>query len=253
MQALLDTAETGRLYREGASLAIAGRPNVGKSSLFNALLRDARAIVSPHPGTTRDRLEELITLAGIPVRLTDTAGLRAAGDEVEQMGVAIARGALQAADIVLFVVDASQSLTDEDLTLARELEQLDRPVWLVMNKLDLAPAAQPPKWAHTCAGITRCSAKTGTGLHDLEQGLARLLLHGATLSPDQGMITRAHQRDSLRRATAALSRLLQNFPASPELLSIDLREALQALGEITGETTPDDILDAIFSAFCIGK
>ena len=254
MLELLATAETGRLYREGAAVAIAGRPNVGKSSLFNALLRDARAIVSPQPGTTRDRIEELITLSGVAVRLTDTAGLQTTHDEVERIGVQIARKALTNADIILFVVDASEPLREEDLRLAEELRALDRPVWLAFNKIDLAPAVEAPDlWREWMKGSSRVSALTGEGLAELEKHLGALLLGGAAISPGQGLITRAHQRDSLRRAAASLGQLLDNFGASPEFLSIDLREAVNALGEITGETTPEDVLERIFSSFCIGK
>jgi tRNA modification GTPase len=254
MLQLLATAETGRLYREGAGIAIAGRPNVGKSSLFNALLRDARAIVSPQPGTTRDRIEELITLSGVAVRLTDTAGLRTTHDEIERLGVEIARQALTNADIILFIVDASEPVTQEDLRLADELRGLERPVWLVLNKIDLVmQAVTPDSWREWLNGSSQISATTGAGLAELEKRLGALLLGGAAMSPDQGLITRAHQRDSLRRAASALERLLDNFDASPEFLSIDLREAISALGEITGETTPEDVLDRIFSSFCIGK
>jgi len=254
MLELLATAETGRLYREGAAVAIAGRPNVGKSSLFNALLRDARAIVSPQPGTTRDRIEELITLSGVAVRLTDTAGLQTTHDEVERIGVEIARKALTNADIILFVVDASERLREEDLRLAEELRALDRPVWLAFNKIDLAPTVEAPDlWREWMKGSSRVSALTGEGLPELEKRLGALLLGGAAISPDQGLITRAHQRDSLRRAAASLGQLLDNFGASPEFVSIDLREAVNALGEITGETTPEDVLERIFSSFCIGK
>ena len=251
MLELLGTAEAGRLCREGASVAIVGRPNVGKSSLFNALVRDARAIVTAQPGTTRDRIEEVITISGIPVRLMDTAGLRDAGDEVEQIGVRIARDALKSADIVLFVLDVCEPLCAEDERLADELRHLEQPVVLVMNKIDLAPGVSGPGW--TFAATCRVSAKTNEGLDGLEAAVARILLGDASVAPDQGMITRVHQRDSLRRAEGALRQLLDNYAASPEFLSIDLREALSALGEITGETTPEEILDRIFSAFCIGK
>ena len=250
MRALLSTAEAGRLYREGASIAIAGRPNVGKSSLFNALLRDARAIVSAQPGTTRDRIEETITLSGVPVRLVDTAGLRHAHDEVERIGVSVARDAMQSAEIVLLVLDASCPATEEDAALAEELRALERPVWVAWNKIDLASESLPPAGFR---GMTPISALTGEGLEALEKDLAGLLLGGAPIAPDQGLITRAHQRDSLRRAAEALERILARFGESPELLSIDLRDALNALGEITGETTPEDLLDRIFASFCIGK
>lgn len=254
IESLLATARQGRLYREGASIAIVGRPNVGKSSLFNALLRDARAIVSSQPGTTRDRIEELITLSGIPVRLTDTAGLRDTHDEVEQIGVDIARETIETADIILFVLDASAPRTPEDDALAQELAAMEQPVWMVLNKIDLATLETPfVEFESRFAGVTRMSAKTGQGLAELEDGLGRLLLGGTAFDPEQAMITRAHQRDSLRRAFEAIENALANFGQSPEFLSIDIRDADRALGEITGETTPDDVLQKIFSSFCIGK
>jgi tRNA modification GTPase len=252
MHGLLATADAGRLYREGVSVAIAGRPNVGKSSLFNALLRDARAIVTPHPGTTRDLIDEVITIEGVPVRLIDTAGLRAAEDEVERIGVDVARKALADAALILLVVDATEACA-EDRELAEELRGLETPFVTVLNKIDLEPNAMRPAWSSEELELCRVSALTGEGLKELEAALGRLLLGEAPIAPDQGMVTRVHQRDSLRRAANALERLLGNFEASPEFLAIDLREALQALGEITGETTPDDVLDAIFSSFCIGK
>jgi tRNA modification GTPase len=253
MAALLATAERGRLLREGAAVAIAGRPNVGKSSLFNALLRENRAIVTGAPGTTRDRLEETITVHGVPVRLVDTAGLRETDDEAEQMGVSIARDAVAAADIVLLVLDASTAPTDEENVLAGELAATDTPMVLVLNKIDLAPGAQPPSWEIKFAGVCPISARSGDGLPALEEQLARLLLGGNLALPEQAMLTRVHQRDSLRRAMDAVDRLLAGYGSSPEILSIEMRDALQALGEITGETTPDELLGAIFGSFCIGK
>lgn len=246
---LLSTAEAGRLYREGASIAIAGEPNVGKSSLFNALLRDARAIVSAIPGTTRDRIEETISLSGVPVRLTDTAGLRATDDEVERIGVDIAREAVRSADVVLYVIDAQAM----DETMPEALAGVERPVWVVMNKMDLALNATAPTWAEGLAGISRVSAHTNEGLHELETALGHFLLGSADIVPEKGLINRAHQRESLRQAQGSLERVLSNFAASPELLSVDVREALSALGEITGETTPEDVLERIFTSFCIGK
>ena len=258
MRALLDTAEAGRLCREGATVAIAGRPNVGKSSLFNALLRDARAIVSMHAGTTRDRLEEYVNIEGVPVKLVDTAGLRRTEHEVERIGVELAREALQSAEVVLFVVDASVPLTAEDHALAQELAALEAPVVTTLNKIDIAPAAQEAE-LETAGGrerfatIARVSALTNEGLKELEATVGRLLLGNAHLAAADAMLTRAHQQDSLRRAAASVQHVLDNRALSPEFLAYDLREALEALGEITGETTPEDILDTIFSKFCIGK
>jgi len=253
MRTLLNTAETGRLYREGASVAIAGRPNVGKSSLFNALLRDARAIVTAEPGTTRDRIEEVITIAGVPVRLTDTAGIRSGAGEVEQIGMDVARESFKTADIVLFVCDVSQPLTAEDEQFSTDLRSIETPIILVLNKTDLVDEAARVPWRVDFNAACAVSAATGAGLQELESAIGRLLLGDMSIAPSQEMLTRAHQRDSLRRAAKALDGLLENFGASPEFLSIDLREALGALGEITGETTSEDLLDVIFSSFCIGK
>ncbi len=251
MGRLLDTARAGRLYREGAAVAIVGRPNVGKSSLFNALLRDTRAIVSPLPGTTRDRIEEDASIGGVPLRLVDTAGLRDTADVIEQAGVDLARAALREADAVLFVVDASLPMTGEDLQLVEELGGATVPVIVARNKSDLAgshPCAEPEGFAETCL----VSAVTSAGLDMLEAALGRALL-GAAIGGETPMISRMHQADSLRRAAHCVDRALGCRDVSPELLAFELREALAALGEITGETTPEDLLDIIFGQFCIGK
>jgi tRNA modification GTPase len=253
MRELLRTADAGRLLREGATVAIAGRPNVGKSSLFNALLRDTRAIVTAQPGTTRDRIEDYITIEGIPVRLIDLAGIRQADDEVERIGVAMARETLGQADAILFVVDVSEPLTREDEKLARELSEADAPALLIGNKIDRVDSPTEPAWSKGFTATRFISALAGTGLPDLEQALAKLLLGDASVAPDQALVTRLHQRDSLRRAAEAVERLLGNFEASPEFLAIELKDAIQALGEITGETTPDEILEQVFAQFCIGK
>ncbi len=253
MEALLATAKTGRLLREGSRVAIIGRPNVGKSSLFNALVRDARAIVTAHPGTTRDLIEEVITLQGIPVRLIDTAGLRHTHDEVEQQGIAVARNAFRSADALLFVVARSEPFTGEDEELAHEILAMDIPAVLVLNKCDKADRPSLPSWTEKFHQAVEVSAHTMAGINRLEEVLGNLLLGDRTRVDGSAILTRAHQKDSLRRAKEAVERLLEHYDESPEFLSIDLREALSALGEITGETTPEDILDRIFSSFCIGK
>lgn len=251
---LLDTADAGRLVREGAAAVIAGRPNVGKSSLFNALLRDARAIVSAQPGTTRDRLEEYITIAGVPVKLIDTAGIREAGDEVERIGVEIAWQALDTAQLALLVLDATQPPAPEEAQLAKELCAREIPLVLVINKTDCAAAPPENPWPEIrFAAVCPVSATAGAGIKTLESAIAALLLGGAGIDAAQPMITRQHQKDSLRRAEDSLQRLFDARGVSPEFLALELRDALGALGEITGETTPEDILDAIFANFCIGK
>lgn len=253
MEHLLRNSQAGRIYREGAVIAIAGLPNVGKSSLFNLLLRDARAIVSARAGTTRDRLEEYINLAGVPVKLVDTAGVRQTDDEIEQLGVQIARDVIKTAHIALLVVDAALPPGEDDLALFQELAALTIPVVLVLNKCDLVDAPRVPDWADQATAQIGVSALTAAGLDQLEDTLGRLLLGGANVAADEALINRLHQQDSLRRSCDCLGRFLTGLDASPELLAVELQEALQALGEITGETTPDDILAMIFGAFCIGK
>ncbi|MBL7648072.1 MAG: tRNA uridine-5-carboxymethylaminomethyl(34) synthesis GTPase MnmE [Candidatus Hydrogenedentes bacterium] len=250
---LLRKSEAGRVYRDGAILAIAGIPNVGKSSLFNALLRDARAIVSAQAGTTRDRLEEYITLAGVPVKLIDTAGVRHTDDEIERQGVQIARDVQKSAQVALLVLDASRESKEEDSDLFQELIALEIPVVLALNKCDLVDEPRIPEWAREATAAQFVSALTGAGLSTLEETLGRILLGGANIAADEALVNRLHQQDSLRRAAACVERFLGGQGMSPEFLALELQEALQALGEITGETTPDDVLAAIFGSFCIGK
>ena len=253
MRKLYDTAEAGRLYREGASVVIAGRPNVGKSSLFNALLRDARAIVTHHAGTTRDVLEEVITIEGIPVRLKDVAGIRDTEDEIEQIGVDLARTTVSEADVAFFVVDGSEDLTDQDHSILAHLKEHGLPIILIANKADLPAKISLDDYAEDMSAILSVSALNTDGLIELERALAQLLKKGKDIVSDQGMITRVHQKDSLRRGIDALVRLQSNYDESPEFMSIDMDDALSALGEITGETTPDEVLGHIFNSFCIGK
>jgi len=251
IESLLATADAGRLLREGASVVIAGRPNVGKSSLFNALLRDSRAIVTAQPGTTRDLLQEAMLISGIAVRLSDMAGLRDSDDEVERIGVARAREALKEAALILFVVDAETGTVEDDQLLAHELSKTEIPLALIINKVDAA-SRRTITLEIPLAATAKVSALTGQGLPELEATIGRLL-GGASIAPDQALITRVHQKESLRRALDAVHRVESGFERSPEFLALELAEALTSLGEITGETTPDEVLEHIFGAFCIGK
>lgn len=253
MESLFANADAGRLYREGASAVIAGKPNVGKSSLFNALLRDARAIVTHHAGTTRDVLEEVISIEGIAVRLVDMAGIHETDDDVERIGVERAREALTESDVVLFVVDASAPLAEEDRRILDEVKAANVPTMLIANKIDLGISADLAAYGDEVTAVCEVSAVAETGLAEMEHALGVLLRDGSEFVPDQGMITRTHQKDSLRRGIEALKRLQGNYDTSPEFMSIDMDDALAALGEITGETTPDEVLGHIFNSFCIGK
>ncbi len=253
MAALLATFDAGRALREGVSVLILGRPNVGKSSLLNALLGEARAIVTEIPGTTRDTLEEQLVLGGIPLRLVDTAGVRDTSDPIEQEGVRRARSKAAAADLVLLVIDQSQPLRAED-RLALALAPLERTV-LVRNKGDLPGAATD----EALRGFTRqvtVSAKGGSGLEALQQQVIDFFTGDAGGALEEGVVlTERRHREALVLATTAVERFLA-APSAGEPLecqAMELREALAALGQITGETTADDILNEIFGKFCIGK
>jgi tRNA modification GTPase len=247
----------GKIVHEGITLAIIGRPNVGKSSLFNRLVERERAIVTSTPGTTRDLVSETVSLGGIPIKLVDTAGIRHALDEAESIGVQKSMEALADADLVLLVLDATQGPTAEDARLAAQLEQ--RSAIVIENKTDLrrsmqAAADMPSTNDLRHDGVVRTSALTGKGIPELR---AVILKHvsGVGTSRETGFLTNArHQKlvqDSLSALGAAETATHNRIPH--EMLLLDLYSALRPLDEITGATTTDDILNLIFSRFCIGK
>ncbi|TMB86791.1 MAG: GTP-binding protein, partial [Chloroflexi bacterium] len=268
-------SEQGRLYRQGLRTAIIGRPNVGKSSLLNALLRSERAIVTPIAGTTRDTVEEVANLRGIPLHLIDTAGITPSGDPVEQMGVQRSRSAAESADVVLLVFDGAEPLTGQDRQVSEELKIMGfgggadtalqastargtlRPVVVVINKADRERRLEIEKvhsmWPGAPFVVT--STLSGEGLPELEETVANLVLAGKTLHSESALVTSARHQEALRLAAehlqASLVPLDRGLPL--DFVSIDLRAAYDALGEITGETASDDLLDKIFSEFCIGK
>jgi tRNA modification GTPase len=253
MQRLLATFDTGRVLRDGVSVLILGRPNVGKSSLLNALLGEARAIVTEIPGTTRDTIEEQLVLGGIPLRLIDTAGVRDTHDPIEREGVRRAHDKAAAADLVLLVMDASQLLTAED-HMAIELAPPERTL-LVLNKSDLTRCCESPEFARFTRQVA-VSARGGEGLPALEAALVDFFCLAPAGALEEGVIlTERRHREALADAlTAVASFLTAGVAGTPqECLAMELREALASLGRITGETTPDDILEEIFSRFCIGK
>jgi tRNA modification GTPase len=241
----------GKLVHEGLTLAIVGRPNVGKSSLFNRLVERERAIVTATPGTTRDLVSETVALGGIPVELVDTAGLRATHDEAESIGVQKSREALADADLVLVVTDASQPAA-EDAELLRLVEERSHIV--VENKVDLAGRQQGAA-GRTRNGLVRTSALTGEGIAELRGEILRHVGGERGAQAEAGFLTNVrHQRlvrDSLAGLAAAERATGENLPH--EMLLLDLYGALSPLDEITGATTADDILNLIFGSFCIGK
>lgn len=248
---ICETYNTGRFYAEGVSLLLLGRPNVGKSSLMNALLGEERAIVTEVAGTTRDLLEEGLVINGLPIRLIDTAGIRNSVDPVESVGVERATRRLETADLVLVLVDGSIPLTEDDLQALALCG--DRPALLVLTKSDKGsfcdlstPVALP------CVSV---SSHTGEGLDQLRTTIFDLLVGTAARNDNSVLLTNARHKEAASKALDALRRFSDALGGgmSLEFLAADLREALSSLGEITGETTTDDILDSIFSRFCIGK
>ncbi len=253
LEDVLRGADLGRRAREGARLALVGRPNVGKSSLFNALLGESRALVAEIAGTTRDAVSERLDLGGIPVRLIDTAGLREAeGDQVvERLGIARTREELRAADLALLVLDASAPWTAADAE-AWALAS-DRPCVIAFNKSDLPRALAAPTALATAACI-EVSAHSGEGVATLRRALAAALVSGSSEDPASALVTNARHIDALRRAQLAIDEARDAAAAAPgEIVAGEIRVALAALGEVTGEAVAPDLLARIFARFCIGK
>lgn len=244
-----------RCWQEGAQVVLAGAVNVGKSSLMNALLGRNRALVTDIPGTTRDFLEELLDIHGLPVRLTDTAGLRQTDDPVENLGVARSRELMLAADVVLLVVDGSMGLTLHDRDIAENVER--QRLLLVWNKSDIAPQIRiSEEWRQRLAGIVTVSAREGEGLDELSQAIHAMVVAQNGQEPGAGELApNMRQTAALQRALGELNALKADIIAKMpyDVCSVRLDSAAAALAEVTGLDSPDELLDRIFSTFCIGK
>lgn len=255
IEALLAQAHTGKILREGLHTAIVGRPNVGKSSLLNALLHEERALVSQYEGTTRDVIEEQLLLGGVPIVLADTAGIRDTEDFVEKMGVEKSRQLLQEAELVLCVLDGSTALTAEDESILKAM--VSKPCLVIINKSDLPQQLElaPLKESFGADSVIEFSAKTLAGLEELTSWLQQYVYGSVGTLSDGAYIQNSRQENLLRQALAAVQ---EAQSAAAELLpydciEIDVRQALALLGEITGDTLQDEIINEIFSRFCIGK
>jgi tRNA modification GTPase len=252
IQELAGTYSSGRLLREGLKVAIIGRPNVGKSSVFNRLLRLERAIVTEIAGTTRDSITESISLQGIPISLTDTAGIRRASDRIEEIGVQRSHQAMADADLLVIVIDGSTDLLPEDLAV---LSQATKARHLVaVNKCDLPEAPGLENQLGGLSQVVHLSALTAEGLEHLTTAI--LAPFGTVDSEGVGLlVTDSRHYDLLRRTESSLEESLVGLRegSSEELVLVGLHNALKFLGEITGETTTEDILSEIFRTFCIGK
>jgi tRNA modification GTPase len=256
LQQLRASFAYGKIVHEGLTLAIVGRPNVGKSSLFNRLVERERAIVTATPGTTRDLVTETVALGGIPIKLVDTAGIRHSTDEAESIGIRKSYEALSEADLVLVVLDCTQEISGEDHELLETSSK--RRALVVANKTDLAPNTPPPVVNLKTADLKtfKTSAVTGAGIDDLRAAiLEQVSGQNARGEQETGFLTNVrHQRlveESLNSLQAAIHAIKQSIPH--EMIMLDLYGALRPLDAITGETTTDDILNLIFSSFCIGK
>jgi tRNA modification GTPase len=258
LKRMIDGARYGRILREGLKTAIIGRPNVGKSSLLNALLEHDRAIVTEIPGTTRDVIEEYLNINGVPVRIMDTAGIREVTDIAEREGVKRSIAAMQDADMVLLLLDGSEVLHETDMELIEKSKSKN--TILVINKTDLPQkvgAGLKPALAKSSIGdspIVRISAKQGTGLDELRNRITESII-ASHAEAGAHIVTNIRHARALEKALSSMDSFIRELAKRifPEFLSIELREALDAIGEIIGATTPDDILNRIFSNFCIGK
>jgi tRNA modification GTPase len=247
----LRTANEGQILRRGIRTAIVGRPNVGKSSLLTLLLGRDRAIVSPVPGTTRDTIEETANVRGLPVVFVDTAGLREAGDEIEVEGIRRSHEALARAELILQVLDASEPLTPADEKYLHEFAGRKR--ILVRNKLDLPARLVLPGSIE--APVVDVSCATGAGIEALKDRLKELVWAGEIRAEMLEVMINSRHQEALARARAATLRTIEALQAdlTLELVAMDLRIATNAIGEVVGKTTTEDVLDAIFNQFCIGK
>ncbi len=259
LEKLIESSHYGMILRNGLKTAIAGRPNVGKSSLLNALLEHDRAIVTEMPGTTRDVIEEYLNIQGLPVKIMDTAGIRTVENIAEKEGVRRSLMAMEDADLVLLVLDGSTELHDTDRELI-ESSDAENTI-LVINKIDLPQKIDHPVSPLTKGGIkggsipiVRISAKKGVGLDELKQQIVDTALRGRTECGTE-VVTNTRHVHALEKTSVSINSFISGVlkNVSPEFLSIELRDALDAVGEIIGITTADDILNRIFSNFCIGK
>ncbi|WP_022854889.1 tRNA uridine-5-carboxymethylaminomethyl(34) synthesis GTPase MnmE [Thermodesulfobacterium thermophilum] len=257
LQQLIKNYQEGKVYKEGISLVIAGKPNVGKSSLMNALLKEERAIVTPIPGTTRDFLEEESTIEGLPVKLIDTAGIRATEDPIEKIGVERAKHKFKEADLILFLVDVSSPPSEEEKDLFEEVKIY--PHLLLINKIDLIPnyleawEKELEKWG--VKDYLPISVKEGKNLDLLGKKIFEKITGGKEPEIPE-LVPNLRQKISLEKAIRYLENALEELKKPnplPEIISIEIREAISALSEIIGEVTTEDLLTQIFSTFCIGK
>ena len=255
IEKLLATADTGRIIRDGLKVVISGSPNVGKSSLLNALLKESRAIVTEIPGTTRDTIEESMSIRGIPVRLVDTAGIRSTNDVIEKIGIEKSKQAFNEADLVIFMVDGSEELLDEDLELLKYVE--NRKAIVLINKIDLDKRINEQQLFDILpdAEIINTSVTGDLGINELEEKIEAMVYSGNVKQNESLLITNARHKDLLARANSALSdaKMMTEKKEALDFVEVDVKLCWELLGEIIGETATEDIINEVFANFCLGK
>lgn len=252
---LLATADTGRIIREGLQVAIIGKPNVGKSSLMNALLRESRAIVTEIPGTTRDTIEEVLTIGQIPVRLVDTAGIRQTDDQIEQIGIERSKASFNQADLVIFMIDGSKPLEEEDWQIIDHLE--GKKVIVLMNKSDLPQQVDEADLRRPfgAAKVIHGAVKQGQGVAELEKEILALVYGGKVKQENSLLITNVRHQALLGAAEEALKDAfaMAGQREALDFIEVDVKRAFDFLGEIIGESVTDEVIDQVFARFCLGK
>ena len=251
---LISSYDKGKKIKEGIKTVIAGKPNVGKSTLLNSLLKEERAIVTHIPGTTRDVIEEIINIKGIPLVLTDTAGIRKTEDIVENIGVEKSKKFIENADLVLLVLDASRELESEDREVIEEIQNHNKKTIVLLNKIDLERKIELEEF--NLENILEISAKDNIGIEDMEERIYSYIVEeNVEDSSEKLIITNIRHKAALEKTKDAIRNIFETIDAGMpmDLISVDLKEALDSLSEITGEISSEDILDHVFGNFCVGK
>ena len=251
---LIDSYDTGKKIKEGIKTVIVGKPNVGKSTLLNALLREERAIVTHIAGTTRDVIEEIINIKGIPLVLVDTAGIRKTDDIVENIGVEKSKQFIEKADLVLLVLDASKELENEDIEVINQIKENKKKIIVLLNKIDLNKKINLE--GHNLENIVEISAKDNIGIEDMQEKIYSYIVEeDVENSSEKLIITNIRHKTALEKTKDAIRNIFETIDMGlpMDLISVDLKEALDSLSEITGEISSEDILDHVFGNFCVGK
>lgn len=252
---LIETSDSGRMIREGINTVIAGKPNVGKSSLMNELLRESRSIVTEIPGTTRDTIEEVVSVNGIPVKLTDTAGIRDTDDKIEQIGIEKTKEAFNKADLIIFMLDGQSGIDDLDREIVEKIG--DRKCFAIINKTDLGRNVSDQQIHELIphATIIEMSVIEGIGLKDVEQGISEMVFAGELKQENSLVVTNTRHKDLLKKTAKEIKEAIRMIDTGEALdfVHVNVNQALEYLGEITGESVTDDIMDKVFSDFCVGK